>query len=84
MVLRIADDAPGAEDIDFVITLGGDGTVLYASYLFQELVPPILPFHLGTLGFLTVFDFSEYAQVLDQILGAPGLRTGDGAGGCMY
>lgn len=50
---------------DFVITLGGDGTVLYASWLFQRIVPPILSFALGSLGFLTKFDFEDYAPTLD-------------------
>ncbi|ATY58309.1 NAD+ kinase [Cordyceps militaris CM01] len=49
---------------DFVITLGGDGTVLYASWLFQRIVPPVLSFALGSLGFLTKFDFEEYAPTL--------------------
>ncbi|KAM3465246.1 hypothetical protein MY5147_000053 [Beauveria neobassiana] len=49
---------------DFVITLGGDGTVLYASWLFQRIVPPVLSFALGSLGFLTKFDFDEYAPTL--------------------
>lgn len=56
------------EDIDLVITLGGDGTVLFASWLFQTIVPPLLPLHLGTLGFLTVFDFNRYQEVLDKVL----------------
>ena len=34
---------------DFVISLGGDGTVLYASWLFQRIVPPVLSFALGSL-----------------------------------
>ncbi|KAK3378461.1 ATP-NAD kinase-like domain-containing protein [Podospora didyma] len=51
---------------DFVITLGGDGTVLYASWLFQRIVPPVLSFALGSLGFLTKFDFEEYQQILDS------------------
>jgi NAD+ kinase len=49
---------------DFVITLGGDGTVLYASWLFQRIVPPVLSFALGSLGFLTKFDFDEYKNIL--------------------
>ncbi|TLS28906.1 hypothetical protein PpBr36_01588 [Pyricularia pennisetigena] len=49
---------------DFVITLGGDGTVLYASWLFQRIVPPVLSFALGSLGFLTKFDFDEYKEIL--------------------
>lgn len=51
---------------DFVITLGGDGTVLYASWLFQRIVPPVLSFALGSLGFLTKFDFEDYKPVLNS------------------
>ncbi|KIY04050.1 uncharacterized protein Z520_00742 [Fonsecaea multimorphosa CBS 102226] len=53
---------------DFVITLGGDGTVLYASWLFQRVVPPVLSFALGSLGFLTKFDFDSYQHILSQAL----------------
>ncbi|KAH7266921.1 ATP-NAD kinase-like domain-containing protein [Fusarium redolens] len=49
---------------DFVISLGGDGTVLYASWLFQRIVPPVLSFALGSLGFLTKFDFEDYQKTL--------------------
>lgn len=49
---------------DFVVTLGGDGTVLYASWLFQRIVPPVLSFALGSLGFLTKFDFEDYKRTL--------------------
>ena len=51
---------------DFVVTLGGDGTVLYASWLFQRVVPPVLSFALGSLGFLTKFDFNDYQDTLTQ------------------
>lgn len=49
---------------DFAITLGGDGTVLFASWLFQRIVPPVLSFALGSLGFLTKFDFEDYQNTL--------------------
>lgn len=49
---------------DFVITLGGDGTVLYASWLFQRIVPPVLSFALGSLGFLTKFDYRKFPETL--------------------
>jgi len=49
---------------DFVVTLGGDGTVLYASWLFQRIVPPVLSFALGSLGFLTKFDYEEFQDTL--------------------
>lgn len=51
---------------DFVVTLGGDGTVLYASWLFQRVVPPVLSFALGSLGFLTKFDYGDYQSTLTQ------------------
>ncbi len=58
------------EAIDFVLTLGGDGTVLYTSWLFQKAqVPPIIPFHLGSMGFLTTFSFKEIKQVLQRVVG---------------
>ncbi|KAL8984974.1 MAG: hypothetical protein Q9205_001205 [Flavoplaca limonia] len=49
---------------DFAITLGGDGTLLYASWLFQRIVPPVLSFALGSLGFLTKFDYADYQDTL--------------------
>ncbi|GAA97736.1 uncharacterized protein L969DRAFT_80409 [Mixia osmundae IAM 14324] len=53
---------------DFVITLGGDGTVLFASWLFQRIVPPVIPFALGSLGFLTNFDFSDHEKVMTNAI----------------
>lgn len=53
---------------DFVVTLGGDGTVLFCSWLFQRIVPPVLPFALGSLGFLTNFDFKAYEDVMKSAL----------------
>ncbi|CAL1707814.1 unnamed protein product [Somion occarium] len=53
---------------DFVVTLGGDGTVLFTSWLFQRIVPPVLPFALGSLGFLTNFDFSDHQAVMDNVI----------------
>uniref|UniRef100_A0AAY5L5X9 NAD(+) kinase n=2 Tax=Esox lucius TaxID=8010 RepID=A0AAY5L5X9_ESOLU len=54
--------------VDFIICLGGDGTLLYASSLFQESVPPVMAFHLGSLGFLTPFSFETYQSQVTQII----------------
>lgn len=59
---QLAHDQPHI--FDFVVTLGGDGTVLYTSWLFQRIVPPVLSFSLGSLGFLTKFDFDHYESTL--------------------
>ena len=48
--------------------LGGDGTVLFTSWLFQRIVPPVLPFALGSLGFLTNFDFADHQKVMDSAI----------------
>ncbi|KAJ5068388.1 nad kinase [Anaeramoeba ignava] len=55
--------------VDFVICLGGDGTMLHISSLFyNQPSPPILAFHLGTLGFLAIFDFQEYKTTINSIM----------------
>ncbi|XP_028850491.1 NAD kinase isoform X1 [Denticeps clupeoides] len=54
--------------VDFIICLGGDGTLLYASSLFQESVPPVMAFHLGSLGFLTPFSFDTYQSQVTQVI----------------
>ncbi|KAL1966854.1 hypothetical protein VTN77DRAFT_3819 [Rasamsonia byssochlamydoides] len=59
---KLASEHP--QMFDFVVTLGGDGTVLYTSWLFQRIVPPVLSFSLGSLGFLTKFDFNHYQEIL--------------------
>jgi len=56
------------DKIDFVVCLGGDGTLLYASSLFQQSVPPIMAFHLGSLGFLTPFKFDDFEAQVTHVL----------------
>lgn len=63
------------EKFDLVLTLGGDGTVLFTSWLFQRIVPPVLSFSLGSLGFLTNFEFSNYKETLSNIMGDAGMRV---------
>ncbi|KAF2863230.1 putative NAD+ kinase [Piedraia hortae CBS 480.64] len=57
-------ESPHAFDI--CIALGGDGTVLFASWLFQRVAPPVMAFALGSLGFLTKFDFNQYQLSLPK------------------
>ncbi|KAE8743314.1 hypothetical protein FOCC_FOCC011095 [Frankliniella occidentalis] len=56
------------DKIDFIICLGGDGTLLYASLLFQRSVPPVMAFHLGSLGFLTPFQFENFEAQITEVL----------------
>ncbi|KAG4129913.1 hypothetical protein ERO13_D09G109500v2 [Gossypium hirsutum] len=57
--------------VDLVITLGGDGTVLWAASMFKGPVPPIVPFSLGSLGFMTPFHSEHFKDCLDSVLRGP-------------
>lgn len=58
------------DDVDFCITLGGDGTVLYLASLFEqdEPLPPLMSFAMGSLGFLTPFDATDFRSCLARVL----------------
>ncbi|KNE99090.1 hypothetical protein PSTG_07570 [Puccinia striiformis f. sp. tritici PST-78] len=57
------------KDVDLVIALGGDGTVLHISHLFKNTAcPPILGFNLGTIGFLLPFAAVDWLNVINQVL----------------
>jgi NAD+ kinase len=54
--------------IDFVICLGGDGTLLHVANIFQKSCPPVLSFSMGSLGFLTPFDFKSHEKILNEVI----------------
>lgn len=62
------------EDADLIVTLGGDGTIMYASHIFSGPVPPILPIAGGSMGFLTPFAREE---MLEAVLIALGLKEAE-------
>ena len=43
-------------------------SVLLAVFLLQESVPPVMAFHLGSLGFLSPFEFLDYQEKVDDVL----------------
>ncbi|MDP3465276.1 MAG: NAD(+)/NADH kinase [Sulfuricurvum sp.] len=53
---------------DFLVTIGGDGTLISAvrrSYLYQL---PVLGIHAGKLGFLADLDFAELELFVDKLI----------------
>lgn len=34
----------------------------------QESVPPVMAFHMGSLGFLTPFEFDDFQQQINNVL----------------
>jgi NAD+ kinase len=66
---------------DLIVCLGGDGVILHASKLFQGPVPPVLGFHLGSMGFLTNHPPERMAQSLLQSVGKGTKKVANVKGG---
>ena len=56
------------EEIDFVISLGGDGTILRLVHHFPHLKAPILGINLGHLGFMADIPLSDLYPSLEDLL----------------
>ncbi|KAI5451067.1 NADH kinase pos5 [Naganishia albida] len=56
-------------EVDLVVTLGGDGTILHVSSLYARagVVPPVVSFSMGSLGFLLPFHIEGYRKTLSDI-----------------
>ncbi len=52
--------APPEKGFDLAISLGGDGTVLFASRILSSHTVPILPVNLGDFGFITEVTRDEW------------------------
>jgi len=55
-------------EVDCVIVLGGDGTLLSASRVFSKLNIPVLGVNIGGLGFLTSVSKTDITQILNDIV----------------
>lgn len=56
------------ENIDYIIVLGGDGTILQAAQNSIELNAPIIGFNTGTLGFLAEYNIENYKEIIDKVI----------------
>ncbi|KAJ6253959.1 nad kinase [Anaeramoeba flamelloides] len=57
------------EIVDFVVSVGGDGTILHVCNLFNlQPIPPLLAFHSGTLGFLACYDYKDYRNSIKSTI----------------
>lgn len=66
-VVLTASDEESVERADFVITIGGDGTILRAAQLVKHLRRPILGIHSGKLGFLASILEPQIEEALDAL-----------------
>ncbi len=56
------------DTIDFAIVLGGDGTIIHSSICLAKHGLPILGINIGSLGFLTQIEQSEWQESLMMVL----------------
>ena len=57
-----------ANDVDLVISLGGDGTLLTAARALAGVDTPLLGINLGRLGFLADVSFDDFESYLDAVI----------------
>lgn len=55
--------------IDFLISIGGDGTILRMVHLHPEIEAPIIGINLGSLGFMADIPIEEIYICLEDVLG---------------
>lgn len=56
------------EDIDCILVLGGDGTMLRAARDITDREIPMLGINLGTLGFLADVEKDKYKEAIDKLI----------------
>lgn len=60
-------------DIDLLVVIGGDGTILRAVRELQNFTTPIFSVNKGTVGFLAEAELSEAEQLIPQIFNGEGV-----------
>ncbi|MEE8340884.1 MAG: NAD(+)/NADH kinase [Candidatus Neomarinimicrobiota bacterium] len=63
-IIKKADDF---NEMDFILTIGGDGTILSTARAIAHRNVPILGIHLGDLGFMAKVTLSDLYNKLDQV-----------------
>lgn len=66
---RYTDASSIPSDVEGVLVLGGDGTLLQASRDLVDTGLPLLGINLGTLGYLAEIDLSGVPTALDRLMG---------------
>ena len=60
-------DSDDCSEVDFMVVLGGDGSVITASDFAADYGVPLLGVNNGRVGFLTEVEISEFALALEKI-----------------
>lgn len=68
MELQRPEEASGADSLDLVVSVGGDGTFLRAAHLASVIGCPVLGVKVGRLGFLTEVEPADALEVVRHVL----------------
>jgi NAD+ kinase len=66
--LTIVEEISIIQQIDLVLSVGGDGTILEVSRLINAYRVPILGINSGRLGFLSQLSFTEFEKAIEEIV----------------
>lgn len=55
-------------DTNYLIVLGGDGTILQSVQNSIKINAPIIGFHTGTLGFLCEYQINSFKEIIDKVI----------------
>ncbi|MGV6814995.1 MAG: NAD(+)/NADH kinase [Phycisphaerales bacterium] len=66
---RSDDPLPNPDEVDLVIALGGDGTILSAAHKCLKLRSPLLGINTGKVGFMAGYEFDSFRLNASQLLG---------------
>ena len=66
--VRYTDAAKIPSDVECIIALGGDGTLLHASRDLIDTSLPLIGVNLGTLGYLAEIELSNLSHTLDRLI----------------
>ncbi len=68
IIVEIDDGSNEVKNIDLIIVLGGDGTILRAARQYAYKNIPILGVNMGTIGFLSSVEVNEFYHYLGLII----------------
>ncbi len=61
------DEVPELDGVDLIVSVGGDGTFLYAAHAARDVGVPVMGVNVGRLGFLTQIEPVELEPAIDAI-----------------